>query len=142
MNEVILNRKIAIERCIQQIDAYYGVDTGMPFVEDYLKQDAIAMNLLSACEITVDIANCLIKRKKLGLRLEVWPISAVSTHPESLAEARKGLPVFPADIAAAASATVAIQVSRVSRKAEGSGPVLLEVVSPASRVRFATAAAM
>ncbi len=67
MNEIILNRKISIERCIQQIDTYYALATGLPFATDYLKQDAIAMNLLSACEMTIDIANYLIKRKKLGL---------------------------------------------------------------------------
>jgi len=67
MNEIILNKKISIERCIQQIDAYYAVDDGLPFSTDYLKQDAIAMNLLSACELTIEIANHLIRSKKLGL---------------------------------------------------------------------------
>lgn len=67
MNEIILNRKLSIERCIQQIDKYYALDTGIPFATDYLKQDAIAMNLQRACEMTIDIANYLIKRKKLGL---------------------------------------------------------------------------
>ena len=67
MNEIILNRKISIERCIQQINTYYALDTGLPFAADYLKQDAIAMNLQRACELTIDIANYLIKIKKLGL---------------------------------------------------------------------------
>lgn len=67
MNEIILNKKIGIERCVQQIDTYYALDTGIPFPIDYLKQDAIAMNLQRACEMTIDIANHLIKRKKLGL---------------------------------------------------------------------------
>jgi uncharacterized protein YutE (UPF0331/DUF86 family) len=67
MNEIILSRKISIERCIQQINTYYALDTGLPFAADYLKQDAIAMNLQRACELTIDIANYLIKSKKLGL---------------------------------------------------------------------------
>jgi uncharacterized protein YutE (UPF0331/DUF86 family) len=67
MNEIILNKKISIERCIQQINSYYALDTGKPFDTDYLKQDAIAMNLQRACELAIDIANHLIKRKKLGL---------------------------------------------------------------------------
>src|SRR5688572_12729867 len=67
MNETILNKKISIERCIQQIDKYYALDTSIPFATDYLKQDAIAMNLQRACEMTIDIANYLIKLKKLGL---------------------------------------------------------------------------
>ena len=67
MNEIILNKKISIERCIQQIRAYYAMETGLPFATDYLRQDAIAMNLQRACELTIDIANYLIKLKKLGL---------------------------------------------------------------------------
>lgn len=67
MNEIILNKKISIERCIQQIDTYYALDNGLPFATDYLRQDAIGMNLQRACELTIDIANYLIKSRKLGL---------------------------------------------------------------------------
>ncbi|MEK7215743.1 MAG: DUF86 domain-containing protein [Chloroflexota bacterium] len=67
MNEVILNRKISLERRLQQVDRYYGLESDLPFADDYLKQDAIAMNLQRACELTIDIANHLIKIKKLGL---------------------------------------------------------------------------
>lgn len=67
MNEIILNKKISIERCIEQIDQYYALDNGLPFETDHLKQDAIAMNLQRACELAIDIANHLIKTKKLGL---------------------------------------------------------------------------
>jgi uncharacterized protein YutE (UPF0331/DUF86 family) len=66
MNEIILNKKISIERCIQQIETYYALDNGLPFATDYLRQDAINMNLLCACELTIDIANHLIKSRKLG----------------------------------------------------------------------------
>jgi uncharacterized protein YutE (UPF0331/DUF86 family) len=67
MNEIILNKKVSIERCIQQINAYYALDNGLPFATDYLRQDAIAMNLQRACELAIDIANHLIRSKKLGL---------------------------------------------------------------------------
>lgn len=67
MNEVILNKKISIERCIEQIGRYYALESGIPFKDDFLKQDAIAMNLQRACELAIDIANHLIKMKKLGL---------------------------------------------------------------------------
>ncbi len=67
MNEIILNKKIGIERCIQQIDTYYALDNGLPFATDYLRQDAVSMNLLCACELTIDIANHLIMSRKLGL---------------------------------------------------------------------------
>ena len=67
MNEILLNKKISIERCIQQVDTYYALDNGLPFATDYLRQDAISMNLQRACELTIDIANYLIKSRKLGL---------------------------------------------------------------------------
>lgn len=67
MNEIVLNKKISIERCIEQIDQYYALDNGLPFETDHLKQDAIAMNLQRSCELAIDIANHLIKTKKLGL---------------------------------------------------------------------------
>ena len=67
MNQIILNKKISMERCIQQIDTYYALDNSLPFAADYLRQDAIAMNLQRACELTIDIANHLIRSKKLGM---------------------------------------------------------------------------
>ena len=30
MSEIILNKKISMERCIQQIDTYYALDNGLP----------------------------------------------------------------------------------------------------------------
>lgn len=67
MNDVILNKKISIERCIEQIRAYYVLSSDKPFTEDYLKQDAIAMNLQRLSELCIDIANYLVRKKKLGL---------------------------------------------------------------------------
>lgn len=66
-NEVILNKKISIERCIVQIEKYYAQRGAIPFEENYLLQDAIAMNLQRIGELAIDIANYLVKKKKLGL---------------------------------------------------------------------------
>jgi uncharacterized protein YutE (UPF0331/DUF86 family) len=70
LNAIILNKKISIERCIKQIKTYYASDTCLPFNEDYLRQDAIAVNLQRICELSIDIANYIIKSKKLGLPQE------------------------------------------------------------------------
>jgi len=67
MNEIVLNKKISIERCIAQIDKYYALKSGLPFETDYLRQDAISMNLQRASELAIDIANHAIKTRKLGL---------------------------------------------------------------------------
>ena len=70
MNDIVLNKKESIERCIKQIRAYYALPSDIPFEEDYLKQDAIAVNMQRACEQCIDLANHTIKRKKLGLPKE------------------------------------------------------------------------
>ena len=67
MNQVILNKKVSIERCIAQARKYYAMKGEIPFKEDYLKQDAVALNVQRACELCIDIANHLIKTRKLGL---------------------------------------------------------------------------
>lgn len=67
MNEILLNKKISVERCVVQVDKYYALKGDLPFETDYLRQDAIGMNLQRICELAIDIANHLIKTKKLGL---------------------------------------------------------------------------
>jgi len=67
MNDIILNKKESIERGIKQIRIYYGLPSEIPFEEDYLRQDAVALNLQRACEQCIDLANYVIKLRKLGL---------------------------------------------------------------------------
>ncbi len=68
--DLILNKKESIERCIRQIRRYYALPADEAFAENYLKQDAIAINLQRACELCIDLANHTIKSKKLGLPKE------------------------------------------------------------------------
>jgi uncharacterized protein YutE (UPF0331/DUF86 family) len=67
MNELIIEKKVRLERCLMQVKAYYSQASDLSFEEDFLKQDAIAINLQRACELAIDIANIAIKEKKLGL---------------------------------------------------------------------------
>ncbi|QOC23552.1 DUF86 domain-containing protein [Wenzhouxiangella sp. AB-CW3] len=67
MNDVLVNKKISIERCVRQIREYYRLDSDLPFERDHLRQDAIAMNLQRAAELCIDIANHLVRKRKLGL---------------------------------------------------------------------------
>ena len=70
MNDIVLNKKESIERCIKQIRAYYALQSEVAFEEDHMKQDAIAVNLQRACEQAIDLANHAIRVKKLGLPKE------------------------------------------------------------------------
>ena len=67
MNDVALNKKESIERCVRQIRHYYSLPREIDFREDHLKQDAIAINMQRACEQAIDLANHAIKIKKLGI---------------------------------------------------------------------------
>ena len=67
MDDIVLNKKENIERCIQQIRTYYALPSDTPFEGDYLKQDAIAINMQRACEQCIDLANHTIRKRKLGL---------------------------------------------------------------------------
>lgn len=67
MNDVVLNKKESIERCVKQIRHYYQLPSEFDFVEDHLRQDAIAINMQRACEQAIDLANHLVKTRKLGI---------------------------------------------------------------------------
>ncbi|RLL50859.1 DUF86 domain-containing protein [Mariprofundus sp. EBB-1] len=67
MNDVVFNKKESLERCIAQIRNYYAAPSDIVFEKDYMKQDAIAVNLQRACEQCIDMANHVIRVKKLGL---------------------------------------------------------------------------
>lgn len=70
MKDIVLNKKESIERCVRQIRKYYAMPSELPFKKDYIKQDAILLNLQRACEQSIDLANHVIKTKKLGLPKE------------------------------------------------------------------------
>jgi uncharacterized protein YutE (UPF0331/DUF86 family) len=70
MNDIVFNKKDSIERCIKQIRTYYQLPLNGAFEDDYLRQDAIAMNLQRACEQCIDLANHTIRVRKLGLPKE------------------------------------------------------------------------
>ncbi len=59
-----------MERCIKQARDYYTRPSDTPFSKDYFKQDAIVANLQRACEQCIDMANHIIRLKKLGLPAE------------------------------------------------------------------------
>ena len=70
IDDIILNKKESIERCIKQIKDYYNLPSDIEFSENYMKQDAIAINIQRTAELCIDIANHIIKVKKLGIPKE------------------------------------------------------------------------
>lgn len=66
MNDLVINKIQSIQRCIQRAREEYGSDLE-GFDTNYTKQDAAILNVLRACEQTIDLANYLIKKHKLGI---------------------------------------------------------------------------
>jgi uncharacterized protein YutE (UPF0331/DUF86 family) len=98
MNDIVLNKKESIERCIKQSRTYYGLPADRPFTKDYLRQDAVALNLQRACEQCIDLANYVIRVRKLGLpkdsRESFRLLASNRIIPEDLAKKLEGMVGF------------------------------------------------
>ena len=98
MTDVVLNKKESIERSIRQIRSYYRLPSTEPFEKDFLKQDAIAANLQRIAEQSIDIANHVIRKRKLGLpkdsRESFEILAREHVIPDDLAGRLKGMVGF------------------------------------------------
>ena len=66
VDDVILAKRTSIECCIAQIESYMSQRHDIPFAQDYLTQDAVTMNIQRACESCIDIANRVVRLRRLG----------------------------------------------------------------------------
>ncbi len=66
MDDVIVKKVASIERCILRVKEEYD-KAGDQFDHDYSRQDAAILNLQRACELTIDLANYLVKKNKWGV---------------------------------------------------------------------------
>jgi len=89
MNDVIINKSVSIQRCIKRAREELEL-AGDRFSEDYTRQDAAILNLTRACEQAIDLANYVIRRKKLGVPANSGDsftlLAAASIIPRELAE--------------------------------------------------------
>lgn len=66
MDDILLNKAMNIERCIQRIkQEYFGFENEL--ATNYTKQDAIILNIQRACETAIDMGMRVIRLKSLGL---------------------------------------------------------------------------
>lgn len=66
MNDVVINKVQDIQRNVRRAREIYGVDPA-GFASDEMRQDAVLMNVLRACEAAIDLANHVIRVRKLGI---------------------------------------------------------------------------
>lgn len=68
-DDVLLNKIGIIERCLKRIEEEYrGHEHELQV--NFTRQDSIVLNLLRACEASIDLAMHLVRSKKLGLPQE------------------------------------------------------------------------
>lgn len=68
-DDVLLAKAAIIERCLKRIDEdHTGHET--EFSKDFMRQDAIILNLQRACEAAIDGAMHLVRTRRLGLPQE------------------------------------------------------------------------
>ena len=65
MNDVLLTKAASISKCM--IRVHEDFDDPTTFRNNLTKQDAVVLNLQRACEASIDIANHIVKEKRLGL---------------------------------------------------------------------------
>ncbi len=68
-DDVLLNKAASIERCLKRIDEEYRGHEN-EFEKNFTRQDSIILNLLRACEASIDLAMHLVRSRRLGLPQE------------------------------------------------------------------------
>jgi uncharacterized protein YutE (UPF0331/DUF86 family) len=66
MNDVVINKVQTLQRCVLRAREEVAA-AGGDFASDATRQDASVMNVVRACEATIDLANHLIRRRRLGV---------------------------------------------------------------------------
>ena len=68
-DDVLLNKAAIIERCLARIaEEYQGHEDELE--TNFTRQDAIVLNLLRACEASIDAAMHVVRQRRLGLPQE------------------------------------------------------------------------
>ncbi len=66
MNDILINKIQSIQRSIRRAREEYSAGPNT-FVTNYTRQDAAILNILRACDSTIDLANHLVRIHKLGI---------------------------------------------------------------------------
>jgi uncharacterized protein YutE (UPF0331/DUF86 family) len=80
MNDVMINKIQSIQRCVRRARQEYQKDP-QGFATNYTQQDAAMLNVVRACETAIDLANHVIRIKKLGI-----PVSSADAFDLLMAE--------------------------------------------------------
>jgi uncharacterized protein YutE (UPF0331/DUF86 family) len=65
-DDVLVKKAAIVERSVGRAREEYAA-AGAGFATDFTRQDAAVMNIQRACEATVDMANHIVRRDRLGV---------------------------------------------------------------------------
>ena len=66
VDDIVLAKAESIERCLRRVREEFGAD-GAGLEADYTRQDALILNLLRACETSIDLAMHRVRTRELGV---------------------------------------------------------------------------
>jgi uncharacterized protein YutE (UPF0331/DUF86 family) len=66
MNDIIINKVQSIQRCVQRAREEQRA-AGEGFLRDFTRQDAAILNVTRACGQAIDLANHVIRSRKIGI---------------------------------------------------------------------------
>lgn len=87
-DEAVVHKVTSLQRCVAQARKALA-DANAEFKSNYLFQDAAVLNVIRACETSIDLANMLIREKRLGIPTESRDSFAILTR-ETLIDAGLG----------------------------------------------------
>ena len=68
-DDVVLNKAATIERCVRRVrEEHAGDDANL--TSNQTRQDAVILNLLRACEASIDAAMHVVRTRRLGIPQE------------------------------------------------------------------------
>lgn len=66
MNDVVLNKIQIVQRCAHRAREELA-EAGESFRSNFSRQDAAVMNVVRACEATIDLANYVVRLRRAGV---------------------------------------------------------------------------
>ena len=67
---IILGKKERIDECVRRIRTYMADSSDRDFFDDSLRLDAVEFNILRIIELCIDLANHVVRVRKLGIPKE------------------------------------------------------------------------
>lgn len=66
MDDIVINKSQSIQRCVKRARDEYRL-AGENFATDYTRQDAAMLNVVRGCELAIDLANHVLRKRRLGI---------------------------------------------------------------------------